>query len=208
MESVRDRKVSTRTMTLNGQGQVTLVPDMAVIRLGVELTGSDLEEIQSRNAEQTQAVLDVLRGMGIEDIKTFQFTIDKYFENDNGTQVDRGFRVRNILEIRTQDLDQAGALIDTAVSAGANVVDLISFELSDPERYYLQALNLAVDEAIAKARSIASEIDLRLDPTPVSITETGSAPRPSMTFRSEFAATPVVPGNLAIEANVTAEFTY
>ena len=37
----------TRTMTLTGQGQVTAVPNIAVIHLGVLTTGENLVNIQS-----------------------------------------------------------------------------------------------------------------------------------------------------------------
>lgn len=207
-ESNMRGRIPFRTMTLSGQGRVTLVPDLAVIRLGVQLTGPDLAAVQEENAAQSQAVLDTLRSMGITDIRTYQYTIDKYYENINGTSVDRGFTVRNILEIRTRDIDRVGDVIDAAVDAGANAVDLISFEVSDPESSYLEALNIAVVNAIEKAKSIALELGIPVDLTPISISEASSMPRPIQPFQRELAATPVVPGTVTVEANISAEFAY
>ncbi len=207
-ESFTNGQFLFRSMTLTGQGQVTAVPDMAVIRLGVQLTGSDLASVQSQNARLSQAVLDDLQPMGITDIKTFQYSIDKYYEYDNGTPIDRGFTVRNILEIKTRDTDLLGAIIDTAVNAGANVVDLISFEVSNPEYYYQRALNLAVMDAIEKAKSISNNLGTQVEPIPINITESSSMPRPAQPFQRELAATPIVPGNVTIEANISAEFVY
>ena len=79
-ESIMSGQILFRTMTLAGQGRITLVPDVAVIRLGVQLNGADLEEVQSRNANQSQAVLNALHRMGVTDIRTFQYAIDKYYE--------------------------------------------------------------------------------------------------------------------------------
>jgi uncharacterized protein YggE len=207
-ESIMSGQVLFRTMTLSGQGRITLVPDVAVIRLGVQLTGADLEEVQSQNAIQSQAVLDALHRMGVTDIRTFQYAIDKYYENVNGTSVDRGYTVRNIMEIRTNDTGQVGAVIDAAVNAGANVVDLISFEVANSERYYQQSLNLAVADAIEKAKSISTELGIPIDPTPISITENSSMPRPIQPFQRELAATPIVPGTVTVEADISAEFAY
>lgn len=207
-ESIMSGPFPFRTMTLSGQGRVTLAPDIAVIRLGVQLTGADLSEVQSRNAMQSQAVLAALRRMGITDIRTYQYTIDKYYEMINGTSVDRGFTVRNILEVRTEETGQIGAIIDAAVQAGANVVDLISFELSDPERHYQEALDLAVDDAIEKAKSIAAELGIRVETIPIRINEISTIPSPFQPFQREFAATPIVPGNVTVEANISAEFVY
>jgi uncharacterized protein YggE len=185
-----------------------MVPDVAVIRLGVQLSGSDLAAVQAQNAKQSQAVLDALRRISVADIKTFQYTIDKYYENVNGTSVDRGYTVRNIFEIRTDDVSAVGSLIDAAVGAGANVVDLISFEASNPEYYYQRALDLAVADAVEKAKSVSDSLGIPIETVPVSITENSAAPRPMQTFQREFAATPVVPGNISVEANITAEFVY
>lgn len=207
-ESCRSGQIPFRSMTLTGQGHVTMIPDVAVIRLGVQLTGSDLAAVQTQNAQLSQAVLDALHRMGITDIKTFQYTIDKYFENVNGTSVDRGYTVRNILEIRADDVSAVGAVIDAAVGAGANAVDLISFEASNPEYYYQRALDLAVADAVEKAKSVSDSLGIPIETVPVSITENSAAPRPMQTFQREFAATPVVPGNITVEASVTAEFIY
>lgn len=207
-ESCRNGELPFRTMTLTGQGHVTMAPDVAVIRLGVQLSGSDLAAVQAQNAQQSQAVLDALRRMGVTDIKTFQYTIDKYYENVNGTSVDRGYTVRNIFEIRTDDISAVGAVIDAAVGAGANAVDLISFEASNPEYYYQQALNLAVADTVEKARSVSVSLGIPVQTVPVSITESSAAPRPMQAFQREYSATPVVPGSITVDASVTAEFIF
>ena len=171
-----------RSMTLTGQGQVTAMPDMAVVRLGVELTGPDLTSVQSQNAMMSQAVLDALHRLGITDVRTFQYTVDKYYEYDNGTPVHKGYTVRNILEFTTGDMNRLGTIIDTSVNAGANVVDLISFEVTDPSYYYRQALNLAVTDAIEKAKSISESLGIRVEAIPVNITETSFMPRQPQPF--------------------------
>ena len=207
-ESIFPGMDSHYSMILTGQGQVTTVPDLAVIRLGVQTDGEVLEAVQSQNAETSRAVLNTLKQMGVEDIKTFQYTIEKKYEQVNGTTVDRGYSVRNIFEIRTKDLGSAGQIIDEAVQAGANIVDLISFEVSNPSAYYDHALNLAVMNAMEKAQSIAGNLEIEINPIPVKITENSAMPKPFMAFQREFAATPIVPGNITIEASVTAEFEY
>lgn len=206
--NVMNGQIASRFMTLNGQGRVTLTPDIAVIRLGVQLTGDDPAAAQSQNAALSQAVLDTLQQMGITDIRTFQYTIDKNYVYENGVPVDRGYTVSNIFEIRTNDTEAAGSIIDAAVAAGANVTDLVSFEVSDPEYHYRQALNLAVLDAMEKAASISENLGIQIDPIPVAIMENSSLPGPPQPFRRELAATPVVPGNVTMDAAISAEFLY
>jgi len=194
-------------MTLTGQGQVTAVPDIAVIRLGVQTTGENITGIQTDNARMTQSIIQALQRMGVNNIKTYQYTIDKLYDYENGRQIDRGFSVRNILEIRTNNLDMAGSIIDTAVNLGANVVELISFDVSNREYYYQQALNAAIRDAIQKSKSIAMSLNSSSEPIPVNIVE--NSIMPIQPFRYELAAaTPIMPGNMLVEANVTVDFEY
>ena len=131
-------------MIINGQGQVTAIPDIAVLRIGVQTMDENLTTAQQENARLSQSFLDAIQQLGITDIKTFQYTANRQFDFENGTRIDRGYLVRNIFEIRTSDMDTVGSIIDTAVSAGANVVDFVNFEVSNINLYYQQALNLAV----------------------------------------------------------------
>lgn len=199
-----------KTMTLTGQGQINTVPDIAVIRLGVETTGENLADIQAQNAQISQAVINSLRDNGVSDIKTNRYTIDKRYDYENGIQIDRGYTVRNILEIRLEDMEQVGAVIDDAVANGANVVEFISFEVSDMKAYYQQALNQAVINAMKKAESLALLLGLPVDPVPVHIIENSTPPMPfSQRSLGEIAfVTPIEPGNVAIQAFVTVDFNY
>lgn len=203
-----DNRINYSCMTLLGQGKVTAIPDLAVLRLGVQTNGDNLADVQYENATITQAVLEGLRQMGVSDIKTFQYSIDKLYDFVDGNRIDRGYTVRNILEIHTNQMDQVGALIDNAVANGANVVDFISFEVSEPDFYYQQALNLAVLNAIQKAKSIAVNLGYPEDPVPTSITENSIAPTPYRQPYSlgEVAATPIEPGSKDIQASVTVDF--
>lgn len=166
------------TMIVSGRGNVTAMPDIVLIRLGVETIGENLSVVQEENARISQMVLNGLRQMGIQEIRTYQYLIDKLYDFENNTRIDRGFSVRNIFEIRTDMLDMAGTIIDTAVSLGANIVDLVAFEVSDIDQYYLEALNLALMNGTEKARSMAEAFYSRLNPVPIRIVENSTPPMP------------------------------
>jgi uncharacterized protein YggE len=197
-------------MTLAGTGQVTAVPDLAILRLGVQTSGENLVDIQNENASISQVVLQSLQQIGINDIKTYDYEINKMYEYEDSKRIDKGYSVRNILEIKTNNLDQIGSAIDTAVYYGANIVDLIEFDVSDKDGYYLQALDLAIANAISKANTIAGSLGLMNPPVPTRITEVGTMPSPTRLLgsREGVTATPIEPGSKQIEANVIIEFTY
>ena len=202
-----DNSLHNKTMILTGHGKISAAPDTAIIRLGVQTTGENLAQIQADNARRSQSIIQALQRMGVSDIKTSQYSIDKVYDYVEGRQIDRGFSVRNILEIRTNNLDAVGAIIDAAVNAGANVVDLIAFDISNREYYYQQALNMAIMNAIQKANSITRNLGLSSSAVPIKIVENTAM---SFPVQREFAAatTPIVPGTLNVEANVTVDFIY
>ncbi len=203
-----ERRATRNSMTLSGQGQVAALPDQAIIHLGVQTTGFDLTTMQAENARAIEAVTQALRAMGVSDIKTAQYSIDKNYIFENGRQIDRGYTIRNILEIRTNQIDDVGRIIDTAVMMGANRVDFIAFDLSDRDSYYRQALNLALKDAQQKAVSIARSMGIQADSIPIRIVENSSLPIQPLQFQREAAGTQIMPGPLVIEASITAEFLY
>ena len=195
------------TMTLTGQGAVTATPDLAVIRLGVQTTGYNLSRIQSDNAQVNQNIIQALNQAGYTDIRTAQYTIDKAYDYQDGNQVDKGYTVRNVLEIKTNNVSQVGAIIDTAIEMGANIVESISFELSNPQLYYQRALNLAINDAIQKSKSIADNLHIKLFTIPTHIVENSASPAPVQEFKRQVATT-ILPGELNVEAFITADFLY
>ena len=205
-----DNNVSYNTITVNGSGRVTAAPDVAVIRLGVQTAGENLTEIQNQNAAVSQAVLQALEQYRFIDIRTFQYQINKIINYENGRQIDMGYSVRNIFELRTDNLEQLGMIIDTAVASGANVVEMIEFELSDSEQFYLEALRLALDNAYQKAFAIADGLGIENEPVPIKVTENSSSlpPRPFLARESAALTTPIEPGSMQIEASVTMVFRY
>lgn len=197
-------------MILGGRGEVRAVPDIAVLRLGVQTVGENLQTIQAENAKTSQAVLQALYQLGITEVQTFQYDISKMIEYEEGRQLDKGYSVRNIFEIRTDNMGLVGTIIDTAVGQGANVVEFINFEVSNTNQYYLQALNLAIANAFEKAASIGESLGLPIHPFPRKITENSTSPIPiqAINMREGAFATPIVVGTNQIEASVTVEFMY
>ncbi len=204
------KPILLKKMILTGKGQVSVAPDLAVIRIGVQTNGDNVTEAQTENARISQNMINAIKQAGITELQTVQYQIEKLYDYENGVQIDRGYQVHNLLEIRMSNMELIGTIIDTAVYFGANIVESIRFEVSNQDIYYQKALNLAVKNAIMKAKSVAISINLNTDPIPVQITENTFTPIPySNTFSlRESAATPIETGNMQINASVTIEFIY
>jgi len=67
---------------------------------------------------------------------------------------------------------------------------------------------MAIMNAIQKSESIAMSLGLSKNPIPTSIVENSSLTI-QQPYRREFASsTPILPGNVSVDASVTVEFTY
>jgi len=201
---------SVNIMTVTGTGQISVTPDLAKLHLGVQTIGNNLVKIQNENARITQQIIDELGKYNITDLRTYQYTVQKLYDYVNGNQIDKGFTVRNMLEIKTNDLTQVGSIIDTAVETGSNLIELVEFEVSDPNSHYLIALDLAINNAFQKASVIANSLGVTTTPVPIRVDETSTVPIPYGNFaRYEGAiSTPIEAGSKEIIANVIMKFLY
>lgn len=208
-QTVLDNQMTYNIMKLNGKGQISVSPDLAVIRLGVALEGTSLSQLQEESAQIMQTIINSLYQFNISNLKTQQYNIEKIFTYENGVRMDRGYSVRNVLEFEVQDLSQVGPIIDTAVDNGSNLIELISFQVSDANTYYKKALNLAIQDTLEKANSIRKFLALPIAPIPIRIDETSTPTAPLQQIsRDQTFATPIIPGNLIIEAYVTVDYLY
>ncbi|MDY6916905.1 MAG: SIMPL domain-containing protein, partial [Chloroflexota bacterium] len=144
-----------------GTGIVTVVPDVAVLSLGVEARESTVEEAMDEAADAMDAVMAKLRAKGVadKDIKTEWFSIYPITEwIEDGHEVIVGYRVSNTVSIKIRDVDAAGEIIDAAAQAGGDLIRVqgVSFTVDDPSLYYVEARQEAMTDAKAKAQQLAS----------------------------------------------------
>lgn len=195
-----------------GEGRLTVSPDIAKVNLGVETEGLELEQAQATNARTIANIVEGLVNMGVaeENIQTINFTIFPIYDFDDGKQTFRGYRVEHMLEVTALDIDQVGALVDSAVRNGANRVSNVSFDFLNPPIAYREALKLAVEDAIDKAKTIAHTLQIPLVETPWKVIEGNIGSNPPIPFAQsamvKSASTEMAPGQQDVMAFVTAFF--
>lgn len=148
------------TITVDGIGQVSAVPDAAVIELGVQNRAVTASVALSATATQIDALLDVLSGAGVAsvDIQTQNVSLFPVYDQpqtSTGEPVLTGFSATNIVRVRVRNLSNLGPLLDAAIEAGANTIQGVQFELSDPASQMAQARAAAVADARRKAEQLA-----------------------------------------------------
>jgi hypothetical protein len=72
-------------------------------------------------------------------------------------KITTGYEVTNMVTVKIRAIDKTGAIIDAAVEAGGDNIriDGVTFSLDQPDPYYVQARQLAMSDAKAKASQLA-----------------------------------------------------
>lgn len=201
------------TLDLSAYGEVKVQPDAATINLGVMTEAPTAAAAMAANAAQMARVLAALKAAGIapKDIQTANLNLSpKYEYAPNQAPRLTGYQAANDVRVRVRDLTRLGAAVDATVSAGANQVNGISFELNDRTGAESEARVKAVRALQAKADEYAKATGyhlLRL----VSLSEGASVqgPRPVvLTAMRRMAAEaapapPVSPGEMNVRIDVT-----
>jgi uncharacterized protein len=173
---------------VTGEGKVTVVPDVAVLGVGVEAQADTVAQAQNDAATAMNAMKSELasRGVADKDITTQYFSIYpvRTYAPDTGEEKLTGYRVTNMLTVKVRKVEDTGTIIDAVAKAGGNYIriDNISFTVDDPIPSQKEARDKALVDARDKAKQIADKAGLKLgDPTFISET-TSYYPTPYQSY--------------------------
>ena len=205
---------SQQGIWVTGRGEVSAVPDIVNLRLGIEAEEVSVAEAQT---EATAAMDDVMaaliaNGVAEKDIQTQYFSIRRVTRWDRETEqeVVVGYQVTNMVTAKIREIDKASVIIDDVAKAGGDFtrIDSISFSVDEPSNYYEEARKEAMADAKAKAEHLAKLGGVSLG-KPTYISE--SAQTPPIIYRDAMIeaavpapapATPISAGELEISLTV------
>ncbi len=201
------------TISVAGSGKVTVIPDMATIRLGVVVERKTAKEAREAAAAAMTKVVDAVRKLGIvdKDIATASVSLNPVYDYpNNATPKIRGYQLNNTITITVRDLDKLSDVLDNGVTSGANSVDGISFDVADRAAAEAKAREAAVKDARAKADTLANGLGVRITGV-ASVSESVSTP---VWYGPEYRAaaldkaaeTPVLPGST--DVMITIQVSY
>lgn len=165
-----------RQVTVVGNGESRVAPDIATVQIGVETAAPTTQEALAQNSSQANAIIEQIKQLGVAeaDIQTSGFNISSNYDTDGRTI--SGYTVSNMVSVTIRDLAQAGALLDQVVQAGANRIYGVSFGLSDPKAAQIQARDAAMADARARAEQLARAGGASIGQVLVISENIGSAP--------------------------------
>lgn len=199
------------TVSVNGEGQSFIAPDMASITVGVTTQNPTAAEAMTANSTTQTAVIEALTGQGIErrDIQTSSLSLSPVQDYPDGqAPVLRGYRAENVVTVKIRDLDKLGATLDALVGAGANEIRNIDFIREDMRDAQDEARKLAVEDARHRAETIAAAAGQELGPLIEIGDSVNSGPRPPQPMMARAAmasdSVPVEAGELSVNQQISA----
>jgi uncharacterized protein YggE len=206
----------TDTFTVHGEGKVTMIPDIAVVSLGVSAQGTSVSKVQDELNTKMNAISGAIKKLGVDakDIKTSYYHISPMYDYASSTRRVTGYQASSNLTVKVRKIDTANSVIDAATREGANEVGGVSFDVDDKTKAENQAREAAVADAKAKASAAAKAAGFTLGRVINYSEGNGASPRPLMYDTAEKAMpisgggapTEVEPGTSELSVNVSVSY--
>jgi uncharacterized protein len=205
-----------RSVSVNGEAFASAKPDLVYITIGVESAGKDARDVLAANSKSTGDVIAALKGDGIDgkDLQTSSFSVRPNIDRSqsalssvDNTPVINGYTVSNTVNVTLHDLPRLGDILDKAVTAGANSIDGVQFDVSNQSALLDDARKAAFEDARRKAAIYASASGLKLGRL-IELSESTGA-RNGVLYRAKTMATAAVPvesGESTMSVSVSARF--
>lgn len=203
---------ASRTITVQGEGKVTVKPDTANVQLGAQATGDSAAAALDIVNQKTAALIEALKTAGVaeDDITTSGLSV--YPNYDRNSRVS-GFTAANGVLVKVRDVAKAGPVIDAAAKAAGDNVTIggIWFSVSDQEAVISEARKAAIENAKKRATEYATAAGATVGDV-VQISEIGlQLPQPLLYERQVSAdtaagameATSIQPGTQDLSVTVT-----
>jgi len=200
----------TRVIEVSGAGEARATPDVAHLSLVVETHAPTAEECSNKNAALAQKMVQVLKDklVGKGTVETGDYSLNPDYNEPGPNQRPKitGYMAQNTITVETTELMLLGALIDSAISAGANRINYLNFGLRDDTKAREEAIANASKDAQAQAQALAASLNVKLKQ--VVKASTVQEPRPIMPMAkmsmamSANAPTPIEASQISISATV------
>lgn len=194
-------------------GEVTRVPDIAIISAGVMTRSASARGAMQDAANRMARVRAALRRAGVadRDIQTSNVSLnpDYAYENNKAPRL-VAYNASNQVSIRFRDVGKAGEILDALVAEGANSINGPSLVVDKPEAALDEARARAVTAGRARAELYARAMGMRVARV-VAVSESGGyAPPPPMPMMAraerDQSSTQIDPGEQKLQVSLQMTF--
>lgn len=204
--------ISGTRLDISATGEVSRVPDVAVISAGVMTRSASATGAITENAARMERVRAALKRAGIadRDIQTSNISLNpEYRYQDNMPPQLTGYTASNQVNVRFRDIRNTGRILDALVAEGANQINGPSLTIDKPEAALDEARVKAVAAGRARAELYARALGMRVVRL-LSVSEGGGysvpPPMPMMRAQADSAATKIDPGEQQLQVTLAMSF--
>ena len=202
-------------LDISASGEVSRVPDLAIISAGVVTRASTASAALQQNSARMDRVIAALKGAGIadRDIQTSSINLNPEYRYPNNQAPQLvAYSATNQLTVRFRDIRNSGKVLDALVAEGANQINGPTMTIEHPEAALDEARTKAIAAGRARADLYARALGMRVVRV-VSVSETGGSypvPPPMPYAERAMAAsapdTKILPGEQKLEVNLSMVF--
>jgi uncharacterized protein YggE len=202
-------------LDVSATGEVTRVPDLAIISAGVQTLQPTATAAIEENAAKMDRVRAALRRAGIEDkdIQTSSINLNPEYQYDqNRPPRLTGYRASNTVNVKFRDLKRTGAILDALVAEGANTISGPNLTIDKPESALDEARAKAIANGRARAELYARALGMQVVRL-LSVSESGGyavpPPMPMVMMAQERGAaadTKIDPGTQQLQVSISMSF--
>jgi uncharacterized protein len=162
--------VATRTIYMQGSGEVTTTPDIAEFNFSAIAQAETADLAEQEATKNLNKAIAFLKDNGIseKDIQTASFNIyPRYNYNKpriggyEGPEI-IGYEANQSVSVKIRNLNSAGQIVGGVARNGASQVSGLNFTIDDIETYRNQARQEAFDDAWNKATTMAKQAGVRI----------------------------------------------
>lgn len=155
-----------RTIIVSAQGKTTVIPDIASTSFSVVTEGKNPKDITSENSRKLNSAIDFIKSQGIEAkyIKTIGYNLSPRYEYDKNKRASfiSGYTLTQTVSVKIRDFAKIGEILGALPTYGVNQISSINFDVEDSDKYLNEARKEAFDKALAKARTMARQNNVRI----------------------------------------------
>ena len=206
--------IAGNRLDITATGEVTRVPDVAVISTGVVTRSATAVGAMQQAAARMARVRTALKAAGVEDrdIQTSNLSLnpDYRYENNQPPKL-VAYQASNTVTVRFRDIANSGKIIDALVAEGSNQINGPTLTIDKPEAALDEARARAVALGRARAELYARSTGLRMVRL-VAVSETGGSypvppPMPvMMEARAQAANSKIDPGEQKLQVTLAMTF--
>jgi uncharacterized protein YggE len=210
----RDIEHSSRLISVTGQAEKEIPPNLARITVAVEQRGMALDTVRRQVNETVSRILRAIETLRLSrsDVQSSGITIRPEFTYErSGTRRFEGYVVNREINITLRDLAVLGSVIERSLDAGANQISDPIFDHSDRAQLERSVLSAATQAARLNAIAAAAGVEMEVGaPLKIIVQDHSATPRvTSLRMAAMDTGTPEAsyqPGMLNFRVIVNAEF--